>query len=523
MAFTVIQAGTSLQMVDNLGVVSAPLTLPAGVTLRSDVPPRFHAYGGFVILTNTPSQSLTIDNSGIVRLLCPKPPRLAASLTGTSGGSLSGTYQGVRYTFVVRDGDGQLIAESDYSPASGSVTISGQYLTASGLDVSPDAVSGRRLYRPTTNGAVNFPWVDLDGNVLTSISDDLPDAGLGLVAGPVLGTPPDLMMITDYKSRLFGVGRLNIDELRYTEVDRIYAWPADNVFPVELGVDNIGIRGLAARRDALGIGRQNAIKVLTGEDDTDFRVTNLSENVGFSSQEAVATYRDTTYFLWEDGVYQWDDSGIVCISDGKVRSWFASDDYFDRTKFQYAFGHVDPQRNKYRLYLQQAGNTGLVQWVEFDLRDRTWWGPHKTTAFTPTSSFVLLDGNLISRSVVGSLLGDLNQQTETRTDGIATPIAMDAVSKRFAMLEPDLEKYWGELSVIGKAQAAGTLNIGVSTGELNAAETNNFGWDMSIPRQRLGRVGIGKHVQIELTNTEVAQDVDVFGIEVDPVNILGRR
>jgi len=61
-----------------------------------------------------------------------------------------------------------------------------------------------------------------------------------------------------------------------------------------------------------------------------------------SSQESVAVYRDVAYFLWEDGVYQWGDDGLICLSDGRVRSWFATDSYFNRKRFQYAFGGVDP-------------------------------------------------------------------------------------------------------------------------------------------------------------------------------------
>lgn len=542
MSFTVIQAGSNLQLVNDSGVISAPLTLPFGVTLRTDIPPRFVVFGKFVVLVNTPSQPLSVDYTGTVRLLCPRPPRLGPVLAGVAGGALSGTYNGVRYTYITVDPVTlALISESDFSPPSGTVTIASQDLQASGLDISPDAITGRRLYRPTTLGAVNFQWVDLDGNILTSIQDDLPDAGLSIVAAPLfLGTPPDLTLITEWRSRLWGVDRLQVDDLRFTDVQRQYAWSLFNDFPIpSVGSDRLGITGLMSRRESLGVGRQNQLSVVTGTDTTNFAVAKLSQSCGIISQETVAVYRDVAYFLWEDGVYMWSDAGIICLSDGdanvnaggitvtglhgRVRSWFATDDYFNRSRFRNAFAHVDPIRNKYRLFLNPAGSSTEIQWVEYDLNEHTWWGPHETGAFTPTSVFVVLDGQLVQRPTFGSSNANLYREQDLRTDGVSTPIVLDVILKRYDMAEPDLNKYWGQLSIIGKAQFTGSLSISITVGELNATANFSINWDMTRSRQRLQRMGTGKHLQLELIDGEVGQDVEIYGIEIDPVNILGRR
>ncbi len=506
------------------GVLSANLTLPTGVVLRTDIAPRFVVFGRYVVLVNTPSEPLTIDAAGVVRLLGPKPPRTAPVLSAVAGGTLSGTYSGVKYTFVTLDSFGNLLSESDFSPGSGSQVVANQFLKAANLDISPDQISGRRLYRPTTLGSVLFQWVDLDGNVLTSIQDDLSDAGLSLVAAPILGTPPDLTLIAEFRDRLWGVDRLQVDDLRHTEVGLKYAWPADNVFPIpSVGSDFYGIRALVARREALGIGRTNQLLMITGSDDDDFRVVKLSQNCGVISQESVAVYRDVAYFLWEDGVYTWSDEGLQCISDGKVRSWFTTDSTFNRERFQFAFGHVDPIRNKYRLFLNEADSVTNIDWVEYDINDKTWWGPHLTTAFSPTSVFVLLDGHLVPQPTIGGDDFNLYREQATRTDGAADAIAIDVITKRFSMDEPDLDKYWGEFSMIGKAQTAGTLDIELSVGELNASPTNNIAWNMTKTRERLPRVGAGKHVQVEFTESEVGQNVEMYGFEVNPVNLIGRR
>ncbi len=536
MAFTVIQAGANLQLVATDGTLTT-LTLPSGITLRQDVPPRWAVYGRYVVLVNTPSRPVTIDSTGTVRPLTPLPPRLAPLVSGASGGALSGTYNGLRYTNVMTDGVGNVVAESDYSPASGSVTISGQDLKAAGLDVSPDAISLRRVYRPTTNGAKLFQWIDLNGNILTAVQDDLSDAGLSEVGAPTLGSPPRLTRIAEFRDRLFGVGDVNIDSVFYTETGLMYAWPSDNEISIpRVGSDTIGVVALVSRREALGVGRLNRLMQITGTgtEDTsgavDLRVIKLSDECGFISQEATAVYRDIGYFLWLDGVYQWDDNGLTCISDGisgrsRVRSWFATDDYFDRNLFARSFAMIDPLRNKYRLFLYDPA--GALSFVEFDLNERTWVGPHKTGAFTATSAFVRQNTREVKIPTVGGSDGGLYQEVTTAADvsigGQPHGIDYDVDTKWFQGTSPDIDQYFGELSVLGKAQLAGTLNVTPRVGYLGASAQDAIVYDMRRGRQRLRRLGIGEMAQLNFRHSTVNEPVALYGIEVDPVRQVGRR
>lgn len=536
MAFALIQAGATLQLVATDGTITT-LTLPSGITLRQDVPPRWAVYGRYVVLVNTPSRPLTVDATGTVRVLTPLPPRLAPVVSGVSGGTLSGTYNGLRYTNVITDTVGNVIAESDYSPASGSVTIATQDLKAASIDISPDAISLRRMYRPTTNGAVLFQWVDLNGNVLTAVQDDLSDAGLSEIAAPILGSPPRLTRIAEFRDRLFGVGDVNIDSVFYTETGLMYAWSGDNEIPIPMvGSDTIGIVALLSRREALGVGRLNRLMQITGTgtEDTsgavDLRVIKLSDECGFVSQEATAVYRDIGYFLWLDGVYQWDDNGLTCISDGiagrsRVRSWFATDDYFDRNLFSRSFAMVDPLRNKYRLFLYDPD--GVLNFVEFDLNERTWVGPHKTDAFTPTSAFVRQNTRQVKIPTIGGDDGGLYQESATAADvalsGAPYGIDYDVDTKFFQGTSPDVEQYFGELSMLGKAQVAGILSVTPRLGYLNANAQSSMPYDMRLGRQRLRRLGVGKLAQMNFRHMTVNEPVALYGFEIDDVHPVGRR
>lgn len=534
MPYTVVQSGATLQLMDENGVLTT-LTLPTGVTLRTDVPPRFALFDRYTIVVNTPDQPLIVDASGVVRLLTPRPPRTGAVLSDVAGGTLSGTYDGVRYTFITRDSDGNIISESDYSPLGGpSTVLSSDFLQAANLDLSPDAITGRRLYRPTSLGAVLFQWVDLDGNVLTTVQDDLSDAGLSLVASPTLGTPPYLTHISTFRGRVFGAGPDDLDHVRYTEAGVRYAWPATNLLEIPVvGSDEIGITAFLSRRESLGVGRQNQLVQITGTgvEDTDsgtidFDVVIVSKELGISSQESVDVYRDIGYFLWQDGVYEWGPEGVKCVSDGEnglgqVRSWFATDDYFDRDRFPEAFGLVDPIRNKYRLFLYDPD--GAIWWVEFDRKDRTWWGPHKTGLFTPKSTFNVQTTNQLRVPMIGGTNGEVYNERVLRTDGASTAIAFDVIGKKHDFDEPDIDKYFGEITIFGRKQSTGQVLIVTTTGELEATLAKTQYYDMRKNRHSLGRLGVGKHAQVRFTHAVAGEPVELFGYEIPDVHQIGRR
>ena len=528
MAFTVIQAGTSLQGLTTTGALTT-LTLPSGVTLNATLRPRFAIFNKYTVMVNSPSRPIIISGDGVVRVLSPTPPQVILSLAGVAGGTLSGTYK-ARQTFIVFDTNGDIITQSDYGPVMTiPVTIAANYLQAQGLDISTDAVSGSRLYRTATGGSVYFQWIDQDGNTQTSGPiDALSDAGLGLVAGPILGAAPDLTLICEWRGRLWGVSRLEIDHLRYTETGLMYAWPILNdVVVPRLGADTRGVTGLVARRDALGIGRRNSLHQMTGDSASSFRLVKISEAVGVESNESIVVYRDVAYWLWKDGVYQWDSNGVTCVSDGTagramVRSWFTTDSYFNRARFQYAFAQIDPVRNKYRLFLASAGSSVEDRWVEFDLNDRTWWGPHKTGAFSPTCTLIVPDANDTLVQMVGSSSAYLWKEQATRTDSTATAIDYDVDAKRHDAKTPDIEKNWLQLSLLSKVQAAGSMSVTPYVGPLSAAAGTAITADMTKGREKLPRLGAGKFCGLNFRHNTVAQDCELYGYEL-PFYELGRR
>ena len=517
-SFIVLQGGTSLQILNAAGTL-VTLTMPTGITLDASRPPRFAVFDRFIIMANTPSRPVTIDAEGIVRVLSPLPPTKMIELDDDGGaGALTGTYKALQ-TFLIEDAAGNIIAESDFSPVMETAfTASADTLDAEALNISPDNITASQIYRTVTAGSTYFPWIRVDGNTLTqSVSDDQTDAAIGLVAAPVLGTAPRLSLVATWRGRVWGVDRADVDHARYTEAGQMWSWPRDNDILIgREGADARGITAIMARRDALGFGRRDSINQVTGTQDNNFRSVVLTENCGVESQETVCIYKDVAYFLWKDGVYTWDSNGIKCISDTKVRSWFVTDTYFNRTRFPFAWACVDPVRNKYCLFLTAAGDSAENRWVEYDMDEGTWWGPHKTGAFTPISAGVSYTSADRALRLVGSSSGFLWKDQSTRTDDTATAIDMDVDTKRHDGGTPKIDKVWRDMTLSLVPQTGGLLTINPSVGELDAtASSQSLQAELGEGSYTIGRLGIGKSAKLNFRHAVAGRLVQILGYEID--------
>jgi hypothetical protein len=531
MASTLIQSGSSLQMVSEAGVVTT-LTLPSGITLATDRPPRFARFGHYTVLVNTPNRPISIDPLGKVRVLVPFAPSTKVTVASGGAGNLTGVYK-VKQTFVIRDGNGNIIAESDFGPAMNpGFTASANTLAVSGINISADAITGSNLYRTTAGGETYFKWRELDGNTQTTApNNDLADLSLEVFAAPTLGTPPDLSLIAEWRGRLWGASKVDLDVLRWSEPGTMYAWSALNAMSIpRIGEDARGISGLLTRRESLMVGRRNNVQQVTGTSNNDFRLVKITDHVGIESNETIAVYKDMIFFLWKDGVYVMEGNDIQCVSDaprglkkGGVRSWFATDTYFNRAQFQNAVAYFDPVRLRYRLFLAAAGTSVLNRWVEYDLNDGTWWGPHKTGAFTPASAFVTYDSNDSALPLIGGTSGHLWKEQSTATDDTATAIDFDVDTTFNVSDSPTLDKYHGRLYVAGKAQTTGTVAVTPTVGRTDATAGSAFQYVMSKGKQLLGRIGNGLMFKLNFRHNVAAEPVELYGYEVDDIHPLGKR
>ena len=524
-------AGTGLQKVSTAGVVSAALTLPAGVTIVNTRPARIAVLAWRAAIVNAPSVNLLIDLSDwTVWPLNPAAAPAAAPVVARTAGPVYGGPHGVyRYwvSFAIKRG-GIVITESPFSPPSAEVNAEawygeesfGAHVTLSGIPTSSYAdVNCRRLYRPVAGGADRYWLADLDDNVTTTYEDAIVDGDLSLLpALNDLGLPPGadatdrMVLLVAWKNRLFGVGLNEPDTLRWCGADRPYAWAPWN--SVRVRPSGQPLTALAARRNELVPFKADGIWKFIGTDETDFSLVQVAEGVGSVSQDATITVHDTVYFLGPTDFWEYGPSGVLNLSRQSVHNWFATDTYFNRSRFPNAFAVYDPALDVIELHLAALGSSVEDRWVSFHRGTRKWFGPHKTSALTPTAATLLDLGTGISVPVRGSAGDETGAdlyvpQTSAADDGLA--IVYDVAVHPHDGDLPDWEKFWGELTVLSRRQAQGTLSIYPAVGVLNAAEQPAIAHDLSRGRQCLRHLGKGQTCALRFYNAENGQAVSLYG------------
>lgn len=545
MPFALVQAGTALKVVDPSGTSSTP-SLPSGVSLATDKVPRMATVERGVVIANTPTQNLFYDPLlDEIRPFAPLPPVSAPVLAAGSATGLTGDYYGA-VSFLIKDTEtGAVLSESGLSPISNTVALTDDKVSWTGIPVSnQSAVNARRLYRTAAGGEVLYIITDLDGNTATTFTEAISDASIALAGiAPTLGSPPGsapgstLRLLVAWKKRLWGASSDidDLDTIYISEAEpRVYAWGTDRLVASPRGEDRTGIVQYAPRRDNLVCLKRNRLLAISGTTTADFSVQTISEEVGCLAPDSVVVIRDTVYWLWDDGVYAYDDRGVRCISDGslgkgKVDPWFTTDTYFNRSRFPNARAGYNPLTRCYELHLANAGDSTENRWVSYSIETGEWLGIHRTSAATPVCRMLLQGSDNSIRPTVGASDGYLylmNQATKSDVAGSTSAISFAVKTRPHAGIgggDPDIMHYFGELSMFAEVESGGTLTITPYIGWLNASAGTTLSMTLSNGRERLGRLGVGELCQLEFTSATAGQDVLLYGYAIDPIHEVGRR
>lgn len=531
MPFYLLAAGGNLYRMTSAGVATA-LSLPTGVTISTTRPTRFAILDNKIVAVNGPNRNLWIDPDGTVRPMGLAPPATAPVLSDGGAGGYTGTVQAA-VSFLVRDtSSNAILAESPLGPTSNaSGSLSSRLIRANGVPVSQEsAVNARRIYRTTTGpGEVFFPWIDLDDNTVVDVYDDMSDAALQLISAPEdLGNPPGaspgeyLKHIVEWRGRLWAIPSTALDNVLYTSVGKIYAWDPDNELEVApIKIDEFGNQAFVPRRDELGVLKRDSVSKIIGLG-TRFEVKSVATGPGCVAPGSVAVFHDIGIWLGEDGVYTFANEGVKNVSEDKVHSWFTTDDTFARSEFPNAIGMWNPVTKCYRLLLAPAGSTSLTRWVEYDPREKRWYGPHKTDAMTPCWLTMFEDGNDLSMPIIASTAGFLYKMDQSAITDDGTAVDMEIHTPFHSGNAPDIDHYWGELSVLSKVEAAGTMTVTPYLGGLDASAGSAITHTLTTGRERLRRLGNGRLAKLVFRKNVVNQGATVFGYEL-PFHELGRR
>ena len=529
-AYLIAQGASTLYKVDLSTGTATALTLPTGVTLSTTRKPQFAILNQWVVMTNSPTRNLAIDPEGTVRVLVPFAPAHPPSVAAGSGTGLTGAYQ-FKTSFIVTNSDGELLMESPLSPASDSVTLSSQNASLTDVATSLDDISARRIYRTLAGGTAYYHLLDHEGNSSTALvngtSDDsvelLPALSDTLTSPP--GTIPGIRFkcIVEWKSRLWAVADEPSlqDTIYISETNKVYAWP-NTITAHPAGQDEFGIIALAARRNQLGILKRNGVwQIAASSSGTGISTNQIQiSQIGFDKAGCVATnsvvsVNNKVYWLGNDGIYEWDDNGIKNISEESVAPWFKTGTYFNRSRFSSAFAKYNELRDQYELHLANAGDSTENRWVAFNITTRKWFGPHLTSAFTPSHAGSAFDSNGLPVALVGGTDGVIYTANSTNyRDAAATSIDFDCYGPFHHGDAPDIEHQWLDLSMLTKIESGGTLTITPYVGRLDASAGTAISHTLTTGRQNLRRLGRGPMMRLRFRENTANQGVSIYGYEI---------
>ena len=542
MAFLLTQAGTTLYKVDLSSGTATALTLPTAVTLSSTRKPKFALLNQWVAMVNSPTKNLLIDPEGVVTPLVPLAPTRYPRVQTGSGTGLTGAYM-YAVSFIVKNSDGDLLAESPIGPPSVAVTATNNDFALTIIPKSSEShVTGRRFYRTLTGGDSDtmFHLFDIDDNTTLSINDNAPDATLSLLPAlsSTLISPPGTMSgirfknIVQWKSRFWAVADdpSLVDTVYVSETNAVYAWP-NSIVAYPNGQTDRGVIAFAPRKNALGLLKETGVWVVNASSgSTGVALNNInvgqidgSGKQGCMAEDSVQVIAGNAYWLGRNAVYEWSDEGIADISSDLVKPWFNSDTYFNRSRFRQAFGRYNEVTNSYELHLAAAGESTENRWVSFNLTNRKWYGPHKTGAFTPTHGFNLVDANGLPVTIIGASDGVIyTGNSSNKRDGAATAIDMDCYGPWHVGNGPDRFHTWLDLSVLSKIEAAGTMDVIPYIGGLDASAGSTITHTLTTGREALRRLGSGRLARLRFRKNTVNQSATIYGYEL-PWFEHGRR
>ena len=536
MPFYLIHAGTSLQKSSVAGALSN-ITLPAGVTMSSTRPARFAILANSIVVVNAPSVNIVVNPANLsTRVLSITGPVAAPTLAAGSSGQFLGEYRAY-YTYAIVDGSGNILTESPASATTSPVTLTNAQMSFTNVTTSSTTgVNARIVYvttgaPPDSGGSAEFFEAGrINNNTGTTLTVNSSDYDLTLLpATNPKGNPPGVdatdffRLIVSWKDRLFASPD---DERDYVYMSGNRApsnWAETQRFTVKnKGEDEYGVTAFMARRDELVMGKRRKIWKLIGTSPKDFEQILVIEGIGVMSQDAAIVVRDQCYFLAEDGFYVYGIDGLVSLSRDKVHPWFTTDQYFNRSMFDNAFAYHNAKYDSIHLHLAAVGSSTLDRWVRYDLKQKEWFGPDLTSAFTPTCGGAMDDTNGFNSPVLGSSAGFMYRLNSTTASDDGTAIAMDIEPKFHNGNTPDIEKYWGQPTIITKIESAGTLSVVPKVGGLDATAQSTISVNLTQGRARVRRLGGGRFCQLRFLNSENNQSATIYGYEI-PFHELGRR
>ncbi len=195
---------------------------------------------------------------------------------------------------------------------------------------------------------------------------------------PVPASPP-VKYIVFRKDRLYGAGSPSEpNRLYFTDTGDPSIWNTSSNYIDIRENDGDVITGILPLQDYLVIYKRNSIWLLSGTANSSFFLTQVSSSIGCNASKSLVAYENVHYFLDNTGVYQFNSSQLLNISE-KVQPEI---DSIPKNSFANAVGVI--YKRQYLLSYTKEGENYNNTILILDLRLLAWalWSNLNISSFT---------------------------------------------------------------------------------------------------------------------------------------------
>jgi hypothetical protein len=324
-------------------------------------------YPGEYPLSDRHNDEVEYDPSlGIVRIfqLGLKAPTSAPALAeGAVDAGFSGTYKYL-ITFYR---SGNYPCESNPSPESAPITVTGHKVSLSGIEISSDSrVDKRRIYRTTNGGAIYYWLDDISDNTTTTYTDNLSELGdeVSYDRGiPAIGSTMEV-----WDDRLWIAGNPDYpNHVYYTNVGTAEEMAEANIIPLKTGPSDY-ITVIKSFNDVLYVFKNDSVFSISKVGDNEYQTAQVLDNIGCDAPGTVEVGENLMIWKSKYGIELF--NGYSClrpILSSYIKRTLAS---INQARVKKSVAAISEVTGEYWLSIPTGANTEPNKVILFNYFDK---------------------------------------------------------------------------------------------------------------------------------------------------------
>lgn len=343
-----------------------------------------------------------------------------AKTSSDSGVSWNATTVQMNLTLASTTASRPVLGAFRYIPSSGTaVTVFACNNSVDSVNESTGALTN--LVGTLSTSATDYYFSQTNDIMYATNGVDVPQQWNGATWGPVATgsggiSIPAAKFNIQHRGRMFLAGLADPTQIMWSEIGRPDTFLSTSFTNVPASKTGDPITGWMVFQDNLVIFTKRNKWIFTGQDPGNFTLIQATGKKGAVNQDVIASDPNYIYFLSDDGVYRFDGSTDLLLSD-KI--------YTEITNMAFPTkAAAVVQGNYYRLYYAATGSTVNNQAINWDIINNAWLrdnGTYITKPIVDESGRLIEGSSEVGRVYIG----------EVAFSDIGAPIAFQYYTKYF--------------------------------------------------------------------------------------------